>query len=350
MQKLTIPLPDLGWSAYFQSQLSLEECETHIPLRVTDVHRNAIELIGEDGHSRSPQEADTAKAGIVVGDWILQQRGQLRIDRVLDRKSLIKRKTAGTAVSTQHIAANIDTMFIVSSCNADFNIARLERYVALARQAMVEPVVILTKVDLCDDPYVYVDQARELRDVLIETLDATSSDAVKKLEPWCNKGQTVALVGSSGVGKTTLSNTLTGLEIVTQEIREDDAKGRHTTTGRSMHRMITGGWLIDTPGMRALKMVDAWAGVEAVFEDITALAIQCRFNDCQHETEPGCMVLRAIDDGSLDSARLKRWQKLQREDVRNTQTVVESIARKKEWAQLMKGGKAQGKAKRGEFD
>ena len=323
-EKLT--LPDMGWSAFYQSQLSVEETEEQRPLRVTEVHRNSIETMGVDGQLRVPVSRMMVEHGMAVGDWVLTNIDSVHVERVLDRKSLIKRGSAGLEAVAQLIAANVDTLFIVSSCNADFNIARLERYLALAHQAEVEPVVVLTKADMCEDSLAYIERARELQNVQVITIDATAGDTVEHLAPWCGIGQTVALVGSSGVGKSTITNTMMGLDILTRAIREDDAKGVHTTTARCMHRMVSGGWLIDTPGMRALRLVDARDAVDAVFEDISDLALTCKFNDCMHEHEPSCAVLAAIADGSLDENRVNRWKKLVREEDSAIETIAESRA------------------------
>lgn len=331
MNNSKITLPELGWSAHYQSQLDLEDVEAMRPLRVTEVHRDVLETIGVDGPVRVPVNRMMVAHGMAVGDWVLTPNDSVQVERVLDRKSLIKRGSAGIEAQQQLIAANIDTLFIVSSCNQDFNIARLERYVALARQAGVDAVLVLTKVDMCDDVTDYVVKAAELQDVPLEMIDATSPEAVERLSPWCGQGQTVALVGSSGVGKSTITNTMTGLDLLTRGIREDDAKGVHTTTARSMYRMVTGGWLVDTPGMRALRLVDARDAVDAVFEDIADLAASCKFNDCKHETEPGCAILAAIDDGSVTVARLERWKKLLREEVYSAETIADRRARNRKF-------------------
>ena len=331
MNNQTLTLPDLGWGSFYQSQLSIEEVEEQRPLRVTEVHRNSLETMGLDGPIRVPMHRDLVEHGMAVGDWVLTKKDSVQVERVLDRKSLIKRGSAGLEAVAQLIAANIDTLFIVSSCNADFNIARLERYLALAHQAEVEPVLVLTKADMCDDPAAYVARAAELQNVQVVAIDATAGDTVEHLAPWCGVGQTVALVGSSGVGKSTITNTMTGLDILTRGIREDDAKGVHTTTARSMYRMVSGGWLIDTPGMRALRLVDARQAVDAVFEDISDLALTCKFNDCKHDSEPGCAIRAAVAAGDLDVARIGRWQKLVREEDQAVETIAESRARNKKF-------------------
>jgi ribosome biogenesis GTPase len=215
-------------------------------------------------------------------------------------------------------------------------VARLERYLALAHEAGVTPVVVLTKADLVDDPESYADKARRLMPgLLVECLDALDPAAVSAaLTPWCGLGQTVALVGSSGVGKSTLVNTLAGAGLETRGIREDDARGRHTTTGRSLHRLAGGGWLIDTPGMRELQLTDAADGIAEVFDDIATLARSCRFSDCRHDTEPECAVRAAIESGTLDAARFERYRKLASEDRRNSEALHERRARDRAFGKM----------------
>jgi ribosome biogenesis GTPase len=257
---------------------------------------------------------------------------------VLARKSLFKRKAAGTGRRVQLIAANVDTLLIVTSCNQDFNVARLERYLALAREAEVTPLVVLTKADLVDDTHDYVAAAARLMPGLfVECLDARDGEAASRLAPWCGPGQTVALVGSSGVGKSTLVNALAGEgRQAVAGIREDDARGRHTTTGRSMHRLAAGGFMIDTPGMRELQLTDVGAGIEDVFADVVETAARCRFADCRHENEPGCAVRAAIDAGDLDLDRLVRFRKLLAEDARNSATLRERRARERGFGRMVK--------------
>lgn len=346
-----VSLSDLGWTPFFQSQLSPEEYESRRPLRVTEVHRSRLDTLGAAGPEQVPMTGDLADHGVAVGDWILVDAASGHPEKVLNRKSLLQRRAAGSEPSAQLIAANIDTLFITSSCNADFNPARLERYLALALQAEVDPVIVLTKADLASEPDDWRRRAEAImRGVLVEVIDAKSDDVTSRLAPFCAKGRTVALLGSSGVGKSTLTNALTDDAAATQEIREDDAKGRHTTTARSMHRTRAGGWLIDTPGMRELRLFDAGDGLDEVFGDILALAETCKFNDCAHETEPGCAIQAAISEGDLDADRLHRWQKLLREDRHNTESVAEHRARSRSLNKLYRSGQARGRAKRSEPD
>ena len=326
-------LAELGWAPDFLRQLELDELAALIPCRIAAVHRSRVEALSVHGALSLIPPAGLSAGEIAVGDWALSDGKALL--RLLERRTCLARRAAGTSAARQLIAANVDTLFVVTSCNADFNPARLERYLALAKGAGVEPVILLTKADLCADPGFWRDRAEAVdRRVAVRLLDARVPDAEGALSDWCRAGQTVALAGSSGVGKTTLANALTDATQATAPIREDDAKGRHTTTGRHLRPVRGGGWLIDTPGMRELRLADAEEGIAAVFDDIDQLARDCRFSDCSHSTEPGCAVQAALDDGRLEASRLARWEKLKREDRHNSETLAEAHARNRAFGRM----------------
>lgn len=332
-------LADLGWSDHFSTAAA---GLPGTPARLTDIHRSRAEALSEAGPLFLTARDMSALA---VGDWVLHDRG--RVLHRLAPKSTIARRAAGQ-IRLQAIASNIDTMGIVSSCNAEFNPARLERYLALAEGSDVLPLIILTKADLAEAPRFYERAAMRLSPLVSAlSLDATDPHEADRLTPWLTGGQTLALVGSSGVGKTTLRNALTGGAEATRAIREDDARGRHTTTARSLVATLAGGWLIDTPGMRELGLAGASDGIDRVFAEITELAEDCRFNDCAHETEPGCAVRAAMEAGRLDADRLIRWRKLQREDRYNSETIAERHQRERAFAKVVKGAVSTARQKRG---
>lgn len=314
----------LGWQPFYQQQLSLDDLDSAAPVRVSAVHRSEIEVLGSDSVRRINRKL-LPDDDVAVGDWLLLDTGTGRPLRLLERRSLVWRKAAGERSERQLIAANIDTLFIVTSCNRDFNESRLERYLALAHEAGIFPVVIITKTDACDDPDAYRRCAERVQPgLVVECVNALDPDTLDGVRNWCGPGQTVALVGSSGVGKTTLTNALAGTRLATSGIRENDARGRHTTTYRSLHPLADGGMMIDSPGMRELQLADVEEGLEQVFGEIAELAKHCRFADCSHDDEPGCAVREALENGSLDERRWRNYTKLLREQTRNSRTLAES--------------------------
>ena len=333
-------LADFGWTSFYAAAHVDPVYNGTIPVRVMAVHRTMLDVAGPDfsGRIHQTMQSDDEEQRPTAGDWIAIEPQTERILALYPRKSLFKRRMAGRANRLQLIAANVDTAFVVTSANQDFNVARLERYLALAHEAGVMPIIVITKADLTEDMDTYLDQARAIRhDLIVESVNAKDPASLAKLQPWLGKGQTVALMGSSGVGKSTITNSLLGGEtLATQGIREDDAKGRHTTSHRSLHRISTGGWLIDTPGMREIQVVDSEAGIDSVFDDIVDIASQCRFSNCQHTSEPGCAVRKALEAGDLDPERLERFRKLGREERHNTELLYEAHARSRAFGKMAK--------------
>jgi ribosome biogenesis GTPase len=303
------------------------------------VHRGMVTVLG-DGFEDSISSGLLVPGGPedrpTVGDWLLIDRHSRRLVRILNRTSLFKRPAPGDDRRLQLIAANVDVLFIVTSCNQDFNEARLERYLVVTREVGVRPVIVLTKADLSANPAGFLEAARALQPgLLVELVNGRDPMSVARLAAHCGVGDTVALVGSSGVGKSTLVNTMRGRDsIATQAVREDDGKGLHTTTVREMHRLgfgpQGGGWLVDTPGMRELQMSEVAAGVAEVFDDIVAITLECRFTNCTHAEEPGCAIRDALGRGQLDSQRFQRWRKLAHEDVLNSGLAATRRARRRQ--------------------
>ena len=326
----------LGWSVFFADQVSSIEADL-LPRRVASVHRARIEAIGVTGPVKLELPSNANTADFAVGDWVLADPLSDMLVRRLERKSAFQRRPE-VGRGQQLVAANIDTLLIVTSCNADFNIDRLERYLIMANEAGSNPVIVLTKADTADDVGLFQAQAEALqRGLPVVALNGLSADASSLLKSWCGVGQTIALVGSSGVGKSTLVNTLTASDTKqkTGTIREYDAQGRHTTTARSLHAIPGGGWVIDTPGIRTLFVSDVTDGIDMLFADITELAPLCRFRDCTHAHEPGCAVQAAVKSGTLDADRVERWRNLVSENRDRTPVTSgprgNKIARKKKY-------------------
>jgi ribosome biogenesis GTPase len=330
-----IAINELGWKTYFQQQLTLEEYDGIIFGRVIAHHRSGYIVCTEQQEFHL--EHHISYPAMTVGDWLLldEQQGLVRL---LERNSLFSRKAPGSKIEEQYIAANVDTVFIVCSLNFDFNLSRIERYLTLVNEAKAEAVIVLTKADLCDDVEDKRQQVQSLDPFLmIETVNSLDVESLQGLQSWCGTGQTVAFMGSSGVGKSTLVNTLMQTQTqTTGGIREDDSKGRHTTTSRSMHKMPKGGLLLDTPGMREIQLTASEEGLAETFSDVEALINQCRFSDCQHTNEPGCAVRKALEAGDLDERRMENYFKLQREQARNSASLAEKRSKSKEFGKFIK--------------
>lgn len=353
-------LLELGWQPFFENQVEHEESQSCVIARACAHHGSHILFLTPHGELSVPTSiVETDEFGnpgftpgpssIAVGDWFLLNADDHRVVRRLERKTLLSRKAAGETVKPQLIAANVDTVFIVSSCNLDFNLSRMERYLALVLESEAFPVVILTKADQFDDPASLRQQTESLHPgLVVETLDARDPDQTEVLNDWCKLGKTVSLLGSSGVGKSTLANALGGHHIRTGPIREADAKGRHTTTSRSFHRLQSGGWLIDNPGMRELQMPACEDGVAELFDDVLVYADQCKFRNCTHSGDAGCAVEAAVADGLLDARRLRNYLKLQSEQERNSTSLAQRREKDRKQGQFYKSVIAEKKRRRGQ--
>jgi ribosome biogenesis GTPase len=323
--------------------------------RVVAQHRGSWLIVGRAGElpaAPSGRLRHTALEGDLpaVGDWVAYSPsphgGDGRIEAVLPRRSLFRRRAAGSQIGAQLIAANVDTLFVATSLNGDLNPRRLERYVAMGHDAGVEPVFLLTTRDLVDDGDAVAARLAAELGVIAIALSSVTGDGVAALEPWFKPGRTLAVVGSSGVGKSTLLNRLAGqLLMTTREIREDDARGRHTTTHRELFKLPGGPLMVDTPGMRELGLWDADEGVEAAFADIAEFAERCRFADCRHDREPGCAVREAIAEGRIDERRLRSYRKLSAE-VGNLPPAALRRERGKQFAKVVKNAAAEAKARK----
>ncbi|HWQ51755.1 MAG TPA: ribosome small subunit-dependent GTPase A [Terriglobales bacterium] len=292
--------------------------------RVTEQHRELYKVVCEAGELAAKVSGKLAYGAAdaadypVVGDFVMLDRtgaagGEAVIHQILRRKSLLSRKAAGGSSLPQPIAANIDTIFICMSLNANFNLRRIERYLAIAWDSMATPVIVLTKADLCADlPQKIAQLAAVAPGAPVVACSVQSGEGLADIESHLAPGRTVAFIGSSGVGKSTLINKLAGREVLaTAEIREDDDRGRHTTSHRQLLALPGGGVVIDTPGMRELSLYTG--DLEKTFEDIDTFAKECRYRDCTHTAEPGCRVRRAVEAGELAPERLDSYRKLRLE-------------------------------------
>lgn len=341
-----INLNNYGWNEYFEKEWDIIKEEGFFQGRITADFGQNLKVVCEAGeflaqkHLKDGYEA----AQVAVGDWVCLEEAEgletLRIRKVLKRKTKFSRASAGERAKEQIVAANVDYVFLVQSMNRDFNIKRLERYLICGWESGAVPVIILTKADGCDHVEDYVKRAEEAAPgVEVFPVSAVEGTGLGRLEKFILPGKTVALLGSSGVGKSTLLNALAKSEIMkTGEIRENDARGRHTSTHRELFLLGEGGLFLDTPGMRTLSIWEGDGGISEVFGDIETLVENCRFTDCTHGNEPGCEVRVALEIGNLSKTRWENYQKLQKEMRFIESKKNDSVRRdlKSKWKQINK--------------
>lgn len=315
-----------GWDPVFAERFAPFAEQGLLPARVVVQYQQIYRVVTEDGEllamvaGRMRHRAGGRVDYPAVGDWVAirldSDSDRATIHGVLERKSRFVRKVAGSVVAEQVVAANVDVVLLVTALDADFNPRRLERYLVLAHESKARPAIVLSKTDLSADLDEHIRVARSVGgpDVPVHTVCAPRDEGYDALRGYLEPGRTVALLGSSGVGKSTIVNRLAGEELQrTQEVRTTDGRGRHTTTHRQLILLADGGLLMDTPGMRELQLWDVDEGVEETFSDVEELAADCRFPDCEHDREPGCAVLAAVEDDRLTAERLGSYQKLRRE-------------------------------------
>lgn len=348
-----------GWNDFFEANFYELGQQGYVPGRIAlgynqfyRVHTDSGELLAEITGKVKHEAASRADLP-AVGDWValrLIEQGKATIHAVLPRRSKFARKTKGSKTEEQVVGANIDTIFLATSLNQDFNPRRVERYLTIAWDSGATPVVLLTKTDLCDDLEEKVAAIETVANgAPVHAVCSIKGEGLDELEKYLASGKTVALIGSSGVGKSTLINRLIGHERqLVKEVREQDDRGKHTTRHRELILMPNGGLMLDTPGMRELQLWDAEEGIETTFEDIEEIAANCHFSNCRHETEPRCAVRKALEDGLLATERLENYVKMHKElgYLARRQDQFAQRVETNRWKKLAKEGEARGRWKR----
>lgn len=351
-------LQTLGWGEFFQANFKTYAENGYECGRVALEHKNFFRVYTQHGDvlaqisGKLRHEAVNPSDLPAVGDWVVIRSAPqtVVIHAVLPRRTSFVRKTAGSRTEEQIVGANIDTVFLLTSLNQDFNVRRIERYLIIAWESGANPIIVLSKSDLCDRVADAITEVHAVaRDVPIHAISVVKGDGLQDVAQYFKGGQTVALLGSSGVGKSTLINHLAGVELLrVQTVREHDDRGQHTTTHRELVLLPSGGLVLDTPGMRELQLWDGNDSLQLVFDDIEALAAQCLFSDCRHQDEPQCAVQEALMTGTLDTERYEGYEKLQKElkyQARRKDKLSE-MAEKKKWKKLSRLASERARLKR----
>ncbi len=343
-------LTDLGWNSFFENQFEPYRNQNYVPMRIIRENREKYTAYGETGEllceiSGKYRFDSTGKSSYpTAGDWVVgtvrNEEMKATIHALLQRKSAFSRKVAGQVTDEQIVAANIDTIFIVTGLDLNYNLRRIERYLAMAWNSGATPVIILNKSDICPEAEIRKSEVESIAfGVDIFTLSAATNTGIEFLYKYIRPGETVAFLGSSGVGKSTIINTLLGVnKLKVNEVSELGSRGRHTTTHRELILLPDGGIVIDTPGMRELQLWGDDEGLRLVFDDIEELALNCRFRDCSHVNEPGCAIIEALNNGILDPGRLESFYKLKKEFIymADRQTMKANALEKARWKKISK--------------
>jgi len=353
-------LTTLGWGEFFESNFKSYATDGYTCGRIALEHKNFFRVYTQYGEQLAQisgklrHEAANRNDLPAVGDWVVissaPDGGRVVIHAVLPRRTSFARKIAGPRTEEQIVGANIDTVFLLTSLNQDFNVRRIERYLIIAWESGANPIIVLSKSDLCDRVTDAIMEVQTVaRGVPIHAISVVTGYGLPDLAHYFKLGQTVALLGSSGVGKSTLINHLAGVDhLRVQTVREHDDRGRHTTTHRELVLLPSGGLVLDTPGMRELQLWDGDASLQLVFDDIEALAAECLFTDCRHQDEPQCAVREALIEGTIDSERYESYEKLQKElkyQARRKDKLSEIIEKKK-WKKLSRLASERARLKR----
>ena len=341
-------LTTFGWSEFFADNFKSYAEQGFTAGRVALEHKNLFRVYTQYGEvfaeisGKLRHEATSRRDLPAVGDWVVirarPEGGRAMIHAVLPRRTSFARKIAGSRTEEQIVGANVDTVFLLTSLNQEFSLRRIERYLLITWESGASPIIILSKSDLCDRVAESIDEMQTVaRGVPIHAISVVTRNGLQDVAQYFQRGKTVALIGSSGVGKSTLINHLAGDDrLKVQTVRESDDRGRHTTTHRELVLLPAGGLVLDTPGMRELQLFDGDQSLELVFDDIEALAARCFFGDCRHQDEPRCAVREALVAGTIDAGRYQSYEKLQKElrYVARKRDKLSEILERKKWKKL----------------